>query len=325
MRVVVRGAAALAVVMWSLAGPGAHAQAYPARPVRYIVPFPPGGGADLIARSVAQKITEGGGMQFLIDNRPGAGTILAAELAARSAPDGYTIFHGANTSHAINPNLHVKLPYDPIRDFAPITRLASFPNIVVVHPSLPVRSLKALVALAKARPGQLNFSSSGNGTPAQLAGVMFNDAAGVDMVHIPYKGSAPALTALMSGETQLMFSSLASALPFVRSGRLRPLAVTSAQRSPAVPDMPTIAESGYPGFEAITWHGLFAPAGTPPAMVARLHSEFARVLDAKEFRTWMLNQGADAASSTPEEFAAFVKSELTLYAKIVRKAGMKAD
>ena len=306
-------------------GASAFGQSYPAKPIRYVIPFPPGGGADLGARSIAQKITENSGIQFLLDNRPGAGTIVASEIAARAAPDGYTIFHGANTSHAINPNLHAKLPYDAIKDFAPVTRLASFPNILVVHPSLPVRSVKDLVALARTRPGELNFASSGTGTPAQLAGVMFNDAARVKMVHVPYKGSGPALTALMSGETQLMFGSLASTLPYVRNGRLRPIAVTSLERSRAIPEMPTIAESGYRGFEAVTWHALFVPAGTPAPIISRLHTEFAKVLDAKDFRAAMLKQGSDTASSTPEQLAAFVKSELALYAKLVKQAGMKPD
>ena len=310
---------------FALAGASAHAQSYPAKPIRYIIPFPPGGGADLISRAIAQKITEGSGIQLLLDNRPGAGTILAAELAARAAPDGYTIFHGANTSHAINPNIHAKLPYDPVKDFEPVTRLASFPNILVVHPSLPVRTVRDLVALARSRPGELNFASSGTGTPAQLAGVMFNDVAGVKMVHVPYKGSGPALTGLVSGETHLMFGSLASTLPFVRSGRLRPVAVTSAVRSAAIPEMPTIAESGFRGFEATTWHALFVPAGTPPAIIARLNTEFRKVLDAKDFRALMIKQGAESAGSTPEELAAFVRSELALYAKVTRQAGMRPD
>ncbi len=302
-----------------------HAQSYPAKPIRYIVPFPPGGGSDLVARSIAQKLTDSAGMQVLVDNRPGAGTIVGAEAAARSAPDGYTIFMGSNTTNAINPNLYPKLPYDTLKDFAPITKLTSFPNILVVHPSTPVRSVKELVAFAKARPGQLNFGSSGNGTPAQLAGVMFNDAAGIRMVHIPYKGSSPALTALVSGETHLMFGSLASTLPFVRNGRLRALAVTSAKRSAAIPEMPTIAESGYPGFEAITWHGLLAPAGTPPAIIERLNAEVVKILRAGDFKSWLLAQGADAAPSTPEEFGAFMKSELALYATLIKKSGMKPD
>jgi tripartite-type tricarboxylate transporter receptor subunit TctC len=303
----------------------AYGQSYPSKPIRYVLGFPPGGGADLIARPLAQKITENSGIQVVVDNRPGAGMIVASELVARSAPDGYTIFHGANTSHAINPNLHAKLPYDPVKDFAPVTKLASFPNLLVVHPSLPVRTVKDLVALARSRPGELNFCSSGTGTPAQLAGVMFNAAAGVKMVHVPYKGSGPALTALMSGETQLMFGSLASTLPHVRSGRVRAIAVTSAKRSAAVPEMPTISEAGYGGFEAITWHALFVPAGTPAPIINRLHSEFSKVLDAPDFKAMMIKQGADTQSSTPAELAAYVKSELALYAKIVKQAGMRPD
>jgi tripartite-type tricarboxylate transporter receptor subunit TctC len=317
--------AAIAMALMSQISPTAHAQAYPTKPIRYIVPFPPGGGSDLVARAVAQKLTETAGMQVFIDNRPGAGTIVGAEAAARSAPDGYTIFMGSNTTNAINPNLYPKLPYDTLKDFAPVTRLTSFPNVLVVHPSMPVRSVKELVAFAKARPGQLNFCSSGNGTPAQLAGVMFNEAAGVNIVHIPYKGSSPALTALMSGETQLMFGSLGSTLPFVKSGRLRALAVTSVKRSAAIPEMPTIAESGYPGFDAITWHGLLAPAGTPPAIIERLNGDVVKILRSNDFKNWLLAQGADAVPTTPEEFSAFMKSELALYATLVKKSGMKPD
>ena len=301
------------------------AQTYPSKPIRFILPFPPGGGTDLVARAIAQKVAEPLGVQIIIDNRPGAGTILASELAAHAVPDGYTLYLGTNTAFAINPNLHARLPYDPVKDFVPVTRIVSLPNILVVHPSLPVTSVRALVALAKARPGQLNFGSSGSGTPAHLAGAMFNESAGVDMVHIPYKGSAAALTALISGETQLMFGSLTSTLPMVKNGRLRALAVTSLKPSAAVPAMPTIAASGYPGFEAITWNGLFAPAGTPPAIVSRLHAEFVKVIDAPQFKAWLLEQGAEAATTTPEELAAFLKSEMALYAGIVKKSGMRAD
>jgi tripartite-type tricarboxylate transporter receptor subunit TctC len=301
------------------------AQAWPAKPLRYIVPFPPGGGADLVARAVAQKLTEQGGMSVVVENRPGAGTIVGAEAAARSAPDGYTLFMGSNTTNAINPNLHPKLPYDTLKDFAPVSRLSAFPNILVVHPSMPVKSVKELIALGKARPGQLNYGSSGTGTPAQLAGVMFGDAAGVKMVHVPYKGSAPALSALIGGETQLMFASLGSSLNFIKGGRLRPLAVTSAKRSAAIPEMPTIEESGFPGFEAITWHGMMVPAGTPAPIVQRLNAEVVKILRQAEFVAWLLSQGADATPSTPEEFTAFLKTELALYARLVKQSGMKPD
>ena len=317
--------AALALVVLSPAAVTVHAQSYPAKPIRLIVPFPPGGGTDLVARAIAPKLMETGGIQLIVDNRPGGGTVVGAELAAHAAPDGYTIFMGTNTSHAINPNLYPKLSYDAVRDFQPITKIASIPYILVVHPSLPVRTVKDLVALAKARPGLLNFASSGNGTPGQLAGVMLNEAAGIEMVHIPYKGSAPALTALVSGETQLIFSSLTSTLPLVKSGRLRAIAMTSAKRSPINPNMPTIAESGYPGFEAITWYGLFLPAGAPPAIVARLNTEFVKVLSANDFKAWLMDQGADAAPGTPDEFAAFVKSEIARYAPLIKKAGMRPD
>ncbi len=308
-----------------LAPAGAAAQSWPSKPLRYIVPFPPGGGADLVARAVAQKLNEQAGLSVVVENRPGAGTIVGAEAAARSAPDGYTLFMGSNTTNAINPNLHPKLPYDTLKDFAPVTRLSAFPNILVVHPSMPVKSVKDLITLGKARPGQLNYGSSGSGTPAQLAGVMFGDAAGVKMVHVPYKGSAPALAALIGGETQLMFASLGSSLTFIKSGRLRPLAVTSAKRSAAIPEMPTIAESGFPGFEAITWHGLMVPAGTPTPIVQRLNAETVKILRQPDFVAWLLSQGADATPSTPEEFTTFLKSELALYARLVKQSGMKPD
>jgi tripartite-type tricarboxylate transporter receptor subunit TctC len=302
-----------------------HAQAYPAKPIRYIIPFPPGGGQDLVGRALAPRLSEALGQQVLIDNRPGGGTVLGAEQAARSAPDGYTIFMGSNTSLTINPNLHAKLPYDPVRDFAPITRIAIAANMLVVHPSLPVRTVKEFVAFARVRPEQLNFGSPGSGTPAHLAGVMFNDVAGVKLVHVPYKGSAGALTAIVSGEMQLMFGTLTSSLPFVRSGRLRALAVTSARRSPVMPDLPAVAESGFPGYDAITWYGAMAPAGTPPPVLGRLHSEFTKILNNPEFKSWLLNQGAEASPSTPDELTAQIKRELALYGPIIRKSGMKLD
>jgi len=303
----------------------AFGQAYPTRPIRYIVPFPPGGGQDLVARALAPRLTEAMGQPVLVDNRPGAGTALGTEIAARSLPDGYTILMGSNTSHAINPHLYAKLAYDPIKDFIAITQVASLPNLLVVHPALPIRSVKELAALGKSRPAQLNYGSSGNGTPAQLAGVMFSKAAGITMVHIPYRGSGPALTALLSGETQLMFGTITSSLPFVKGGRLRALAVTGAKRSQAAPELPTIAESGYPGFEAITWYGLFVPAGTPQAVVARLNSEAVKQLHAAEFHKWLVDQGAEPVGNSPEQFAAFVKSELQKYGPIIKDSGMQPE
>ena len=301
------------------------AQSYPSKPIRYIVPFPPGGGTDIVARALAPRLLESAGITLIVDNRGGGGTVVGAELAARSPADGYTVFMGTNTSHAINPNLPAKLPYDAVRDFQPVTRLALVPYMVTVHPSLPARNIKELVALAKTRPGQLNFASSGNGTPGHLAGLMLNDAAGIDMTHIPYKGSAPALTAMVSGETQLLVSSLTSTLPLVKAGRLRPIAMSSLKRSPLMPSLPTVAEAGYPGFEAITWFGLFLPANPPAAITAKLNTEFVKVLNNAEFKAWLAEQGAEAAPTTPDEFAAFIKAEIARYAPLVKKSGMKLD
>jgi tripartite-type tricarboxylate transporter receptor subunit TctC len=301
------------------------AQNYPSKPIRYIVPFPPGGGTDIVARALAPRLLEASGITLIVDNRGGGGTVVGAEMAARSPADGYTVFMGTNTSHAINPNLPTKLPYDAVRDFQPVTRLAMVPYMITVHPSLPARNVKELVALAKARPGQLNFASSGNGTPGHLAGLMLNEAAGIDMTHIPYKGSAPALTAMVSGETQLLVSSLTSTLPLVKAGRLRPIAMSSLKRSPLMPALPTVAEGGYPGFEAITWFGLFLPANTAAAITAKLNTEFVKVLNNAEFKAWLAEQGAEAAPTTPEEFAAFIKAEIARYAPLVKKSGMKPD
>jgi tripartite-type tricarboxylate transporter receptor subunit TctC len=301
------------------------AQNYPSKPIRYIVPFPPGGGTDIVARALAPRLLEASGITLIVDNRGGGGTVVGAEMAARSPADGYTVFMGTNTSHAINPNLPTKLPYDAVRDFQPVTRLAMVPYMITVHPSLPARNVKELVALAKARPGQLNFASSGNGTPGHLAGLMLNEAAGIDMTHIPYKGSAPALTAMVSGETQLLVSSLTSTLPLVKAGRLRPIAMSSLKRSPLMPALPTVAEGGYPGFEAITWFGLFLPANTAAAITAKLNTEFVKVLNNAEFKAWLAEQGAEAAPTTPDEFAAFIKAEIARYAPLVKKSGMKPD
>jgi tripartite-type tricarboxylate transporter receptor subunit TctC len=315
----------LATLAVALMVPAVFAQTYPSKPIRYIVPFPPGGGTDIVARALAPRLLESSGIQIVIDNRGGGGTVVGADLAAHAPADGYTLFMGTNTSHAINPNLPTKLPYDAVRDFQPVTRLALIPYMVTVHPSLPVRTIKELVALAKAKPGQLNFASSGSGTPGHLAGLMLNEAAGIDMTHIPYKGSAPALTAMVSGETQLIVSSLTSTLPLVKSNRLRAIAMSSLKRSPLMPTLPTVAESGYPGFEAITWFGVFLPAGAAPAITAKLNTEIVKVLNVAEFKAWLAEQGAEAAPTTPEEFGAFVKAEIARYAPLVKKSGMKPD
>src|SRR5262249_11943673 len=252
----------------------AFAQSYPSKPIRLIVPFAAGGGNDNIARLVGKHLNESLGQPLVIDNRPGAGGVLGAELAAKSAPDGYTLFLGGVGSHAVNPNLIEKLPYDPIRDFAPVILLAQAPLILVVHPSVPARTFAEFVAYARKNPGKLNFASNGNGSSAQLAAVMFDSMAGAGMVHVPYKGLAPALTDLLSGQVQLMFSSVVAILPHIKAGKLRALAVTGEKRLASLPDVPTVAESGFPGFEASSWYGILAPARTSPEIGTRLNTEF---------------------------------------------------
>ena len=322
---VIRTSSLLAAAALSVCALHAIAQSYPSRAIRYIVPFAPGGGQDAVARQLAPRLAEALGQPVVIDNRPGAGATIGAEIAAKSPPDGYTIFMASNTSHAINPHLHAKLAYDPIRDFVAVSQLASLANILVVHPSLPARNLKQLTALAKARPDELHFGSPGNGSPAQLAAVMYNQAAGVQTVHVPYRGTGPALTALMSGETQLMFGSMTGTIPLVKAGRLRALAVTGLARSAAVPEVPTVAESGYPGFEATTWYGIAVPAGTPAAIVNKLHGDIVKVLAMPDVRSMLAAQGAEPVGNTPAEFADYIAAELKHYAKIVRDSGMRPD
>ena len=303
----------------------AAADAYPAKPVRFVVAFPPGGGTDIIARSIAQKLAERIAQQVVVDNRPGAGGNIGTDMVAKSAPDGYTLLMGSAGPLAINASLFGKMPFDPIKDLAPVTLAASTPNVLVVHPALRAATLKELIALAKARPGEINFASSGHGTPAHLAGELFNLMAGVKMVHVPYKGAAPALADLLGGQVQIMFSTMPPALPHVRDGKLRALAVTSAKRSPAAPELPTVDETALPGFEANTWHGVVVPAGTPGAIVARLNREIAAILNLPDVVERFSSQGAEALGSTPEEFAAYIKSETLKWAKVVRDSGAKAE
>src|SRR5258706_598323 len=282
---------------------GAFAQ-YPAKPIRLIVPFAAGGGNDNVARLVGRRLADSLGQPVGIDNRPGAGGVLGAELAAKSAPDGYTLFLGGVGSHAINPNLHERLPYDPVRDFSPIVLLASAPLILVVHPSVPAGSIREFIALARSKPGQFNYASNGNGSSSHLAAVMFDAMAGVAMVHVPYKGLSPALPDLLSGRVQLMFSSVVAILPHIKSGKLRGLALTGNRRLPSMPDLPTIAESGLPGYEASSWYGVLAPAGTPREIVARLNAELLKALAQPEGRTSLLAEGAEPIGGTPEEVPA---------------------
>jgi tripartite-type tricarboxylate transporter receptor subunit TctC len=316
--------AALAAVL-ALIAAGPAAQNYPTKPVRLVVPFPPGGTTDILAREVGQRLSASLGQTVVIDNRPGAGGNIGAELVAKSAPDGYTLLMCTVSTHAINPNLYAKLPYDHVADFAPVILVASVPNVLEVTPSLPVNSVADLIKLAKEKPGQINFASSGSGTSIHLSGELFKTMAGVDMTHVPYKGSAPALTDLIGGQVQVMFDNLPSSLPQIKAGKLRAIAVTSAQRAPALPNVPTIAESGLPGFEATSWFGVVAPAGTPPAIVARLNADLNQWLQTPEAREKLLAQGAAAAGGSPEQFAAYIRAETEKWAKVVKASGAKVD
>ena len=309
----------------ALFGESALAQVYPSKPIRLIVPFAAGGGNDNVARLVGKRLADSLGQPVVIDNRPGAGGVLGAELAAKAAPDGYTLFLGGVGSHAINPNLHEKLPYDPIRDFAPVALLAQAPLVLVVHPSVPAGSFPEFVAYARANPGRLNFASNGNGSSSQLAAVMFDSMAGVDMVHVPYKGLSPALADLLSGQVQLMFSSVVAILPHIKAGKLRGLAVTGARRLASMPELPTIAESGFPGYEASSWYGILAPAGTPREIVAKLNAELSKALEQPEVRSSLLAEGAEPAGGSPERFAAHIRSEKERLGKLIRDAKIRLE
>jgi tripartite-type tricarboxylate transporter receptor subunit TctC len=315
----------VALLVLSLAAFPVAAQAWPAKPIRYIVPFPPGGATDIIARAVAGEISKTLGQQVVIDNRGGAGGNIGTDIVAKAAPDGYTILMGTVGTHGINVSLYSKLPYDAVRDFAPVTLVATVPNVLVVHPSVPVKSVKELIAYAKANPGKLNFASSGNGTSIHLSGELFKTMTGVSMVHIPYKGSAPALADLLGGQADLMFDNLPPSLPHIKSGRLHALAVTTARRSAAMPDLPTMAEAGVPGYESGSWFGVLAPAGTPKDIVNRLNAEIVKALAVPEIRERLQAQGAEPVGNTPEQFAAFIRSEITKWAKVVKDSGAKID
>ncbi len=304
---------------------GAWAQAYPTKPIRLVVPFPPGGATDILARNVAQKLTEAWGQQVIVDNRPGAGGNIGSELVAKSAPDGYTLEMGTVGTHAINASLYAKMPYDHVKDFVPVILVAGVPNVLVVNPSVPVNSVAELISYAKANPGKLNFASSGNGTSIHLSGELFKVMAGVQITHIPYKGSAPAMQDLLGGQVQLMFDNLPPSLPQIKAGKLKALAVTSATRAAALPDVPTMAEAGLPGFEASSWFGVLAPAGTPPAIVAKLNAEIGKWLASPEAKEKLLALGANAAGGTPEDFAKHIQAETAKWAKVVKESGAKVD
>ncbi len=302
----------------------AQTAAYPSRAVRMVVPFPPGGPTDVLARIVATKLGERFGQAFAIDNKAGSSGMMGSADVVKAAPDGYTLLGNASI-HVINPSLYPKIPFDALTDFTPITQLAHVPLILVVNNDLPVRSVKELIAYAKANPGKLNFASSGNAAAPHLAGESFKLATGIDMQHVPYKGSSPALTDLIGGQVQLMFDSMPSAMPFVKAGKLRPLAVTTAKRSLAVPDLSTVAEAGVPGYDISTWYGLWGPKGLSKEVTDKLANEVARILKLPDVKERYAALGAEPVGNSPEEFAAYCKSELLKWAKVVKDSGAKAD
>ena len=317
------GRAAFGALGTALAA-SALAQGYPAKPVKVVVPYPPGGPTDIVARVVSQKLSEQTGQPFLVENRAGAGGNIGAEAVARAPADGYTLLV-ATTAHAINPSVFKTLGYRLQQDFAPVSQLTSGPLVIVAHPALPANNVKELIAFARAKPGELNFASSGNGQSTHLAAELFSTMAGVKMNHVPYKGSAPALTDVIGGQAAVMFDTMLSAMPQVKSGKLKALAVTSAQRSPAAPELPTVAESGLPGYEAIAWNGLLAPAGTPPEVIAKLNAEVKRALEAPEIKERFSAQGFSAAWNTPAAYGAFLQAELDKWAKVAKVSGAKVD
>ena len=303
----------------------ASAQSYPTRPIRWIVTYPPGGPTDVVARAIGAKLTEAWGQQVVIDNRAGAAGIIGTDLAAKAVPDGYTLLFGTSAGLTINPALSSKLPYDAVRDFAPISLLVLNPQILVLHNSVPANTVKELIALAKARPGQLNYASVGLGSPNHMGMELLKALTGIDIVHVPYKGTGPAITDLLGGQVQLMFNSMPSVLPLVAGGKLKGLAVGSAQRSPAIPELPTVAEAGVPGFENVTWYGMFAPAKTAPEIITRLNKQVVQILAAPEMTQRLASQGAEPRSSTPEELVRFMRVESERWKKVIKTAGIKLE
>ncbi len=304
-------------VTWAQAG-------YPVKPVRLVVPSSPGGGTDITARILAPKLTERLGQQVVVENRAGAGTMIGTEIVAKSAPDGYTLLMGLSTL-AINPAMYKKVPYDSVRDFAPISQVIAAPNMLVVHPSVPARTVKELIAFARARPGQLNYASAGHGTNPHLSMELFLSMTGLKVVHIPYKGLAPGIVDLLAGHVTLATATMLTGLPHVKSGRLRLLGTTGAKRAAVLPDQPTVAEAGVPGYEASQWYGVLAPAQTPKEIVARLHAEIVRILQAPDMRQKLAADGTDPVGSSPDEFARYIKSELTKWGKVARDAGITPE
>ncbi len=316
--------AAVTALMTLISAAHAQVKDYPARAIRFIVPFPPGGATDVVTRIVAQKMNDQYKRQVaVVDNRGGAGGVVGAEIAARAAADGYTLVMGTTGTHAINASLYAKPSYDPIRDFAPVTPAALLPNMLVAHPSIPVKNVRELIALSRARPGDMSYASSGNFL--YLSGALFTSMAKVQMLHVPFKGGAQAMPAVVSGEVGLSFATIVSSLPLVNSGKLRGLAVTSAKRFPSAKEFPTVAESGLPGYEAVAWYGVFAPDGTPREIIQQLNADIVKIINSQDVRELLLKQGAESYATTPEEFAKVVQNDVTKWAKVVKSSGAKAD
>lgn len=315
---------AASLLAW-LGAAAAAAQTYPVKPVRLVIPYPPGGGSDTIGRPLAQKMSEGLGQQVVVENRGGANGNIGMESVARSAPDGYTLVFALSAQLAINPGLYQKIPYDPLKDFAPITLLGEGGYILVVHPSLPAKSLKDLIALAKARPGQIAYSSSGNGSGGHLAVELMNSMAGIKMLHVPYKGGGPALMDLIAGQVQVLFATQLASWPHVQTGRVRALAVSTAKRPASVPDLPTVSEAGLPGYDSGVWYGVLAPAGTSREIVARLNSEIVRALNQPDYRSLLVNNTIEPIGSPPERLSQYIKTELVKWAKVIKSANVRVD
>lgn len=305
--------------------PAALAQTYPARPIRMVVHFPPGGPTDLVARTLGQKMSEAWGQQVIVDNRPGAGGIVGVEMVVRAPPDGYTLLFATGGSMSITPALGTKLPYNVFTDVAPVSLVVINPQILVLHPSVPANSVRELIKLAKAKPGQINYASVGLGSPNHLGMEMLKSMTGIDMVHIPYKGTAPAVTDLLAGQVSLMFNSMPSVLPHVKAGRLKGIAVGSAKRSPAAPQIPTVAEAGVPGFQYVTWYGLFAPAATPKDIIAKLNAETVRIMQDKTVAQRLIHEGAEPAAGTPGELAQYMRVEYEQWKKTIAAARLKIE
>jgi tripartite-type tricarboxylate transporter receptor subunit TctC len=318
-------AALAALALVTLPASPVAAQPFPSKPVKLVVPFPPGGSLDNIGRLLAQKLSEAWGQQVVVENRPGAGGNVGADYVAKSPADGYTVVMGALSTHAVNPSLYAKMPFDAEKDFAPLSLVAITPNVLIVRTESPIRSVGDLIAYARANPGKVNFGSGSNGSAGHLAGELFKVETGTDVAHIPYKGGAPALQALLAGDTQFMFDNLANAMAQVKGGRVRAIAVTTRDRSKLAPELPTMAEQGMPGFDISTWFGLMAPAGTPPDVVAKWNADLVKILNTPDVREKMLAQGADPAPMTTAEFASFMAQERAKYARIVKASGAKID